>query len=157
VDCMGNDGCSLTCFIADLRPQDVTESPIGMVSGQSLGQRTLERGRLACWTRGWEMIEMEGYRTSKHRLTSKLEPSDPEWTWAVEQLRPDFDQGDELWHYDEPAPSGVNAGAMGIAMPSCGRASRSARSSPPSTDPGSAGGRPDVLWSYVPSQAGRRC
>jgi hypothetical protein len=59
---------------------------------------------------------MEGYRISKHRQTSKLEPGDPEWTWAVERLRPDFDQGDELWHYDEPAPPGVNAGAMGIVV-----------------------------------------
>jgi hypothetical protein len=59
---------------------------------------------------------MEGYRISKHWLTSKLEPGDPEWCWAVEQLRPDFDQDHELWHYDEPAPPGVNAGVMGIAL-----------------------------------------
>ena len=43
---------------------------------------------------------MEGSRISKHWLTSKLEPGDPEWSWAVEQLRPDFDQGDELRRYD---------------------------------------------------------
>ena len=59
---------------------------------------------------------MEGYRISKHWLTSKLETGDPEWSWAVELLRPDLDQGDELWHYDEPSPPGVNAGAMGIAI-----------------------------------------
>lgn len=59
---------------------------------------------------------MEAYRISKRWLTSKLESGDPEWSRAVEQLRPDFDQGDELWHYDEPAPPVVNAGAMGIAI-----------------------------------------
>jgi hypothetical protein len=62
------------------------------------------------------VIEMEGDRISKHWLTSKLEPGDPEWSWAVEQLRPDCDEGDELWHSDEPALSGVHAGAMGIAL-----------------------------------------
>jgi hypothetical protein len=98
---------------------------------------------------------MEDYRISKHWLTSKLETGDPEWSWAVEQPRPDLDQGDELWHDDEPSPPGVNAGAMGIAI--VGRASRSARPSPPSTDPGSAGGRPDVLWSFMPSLARRLC
>jgi hypothetical protein len=36
--------------------------------------------------------------------------------WAVEQLHPEFDQGDELWHFDEPAPPGFSAGAMGIAV-----------------------------------------
>lgn len=59
---------------------------------------------------------MEGYRISKIWLTSKLQPDDPEWSWAVEQLDPDFDQGEELWHFDEPAPPGINAGAMGIAV-----------------------------------------
>lgn len=59
---------------------------------------------------------MEGYRISKNWLTRKLEPGDPEWSWAVEQLSPDLDQGDELWHFDEPAPLGVNAGAMGTAV-----------------------------------------
>ena len=49
-------------------------------------------------------------------LTKKLDPGNPEWSWAVEQLHPDFDQDDELWHYDEPAPPGINAGAMGIAV-----------------------------------------
>jgi hypothetical protein len=31
-------------------------------------------------------------------------------------LQPDFEQGDELGHFDEPAPPGVNAGAIGIAV-----------------------------------------
>ena len=59
---------------------------------------------------------MVDYRISKSWLTTKLDPDDPEWSWAVEQLRPELDRGDELWHYDEPAPSGINAGAMGIAL-----------------------------------------
>ena len=57
---------------------------------------------------------MEGYKSSKSWLTMQFESGDPEWTCAVEHLHPDFDQGDELWHFDEPAPPGVNAGAMGI-------------------------------------------
>ncbi|MGO9469701.1 MAG: hypothetical protein ACLQIB_44865 [Isosphaeraceae bacterium] len=59
---------------------------------------------------------MECYRISMGWLTTKLESGDREWSWAVEQLRPDFDQGDELWHFDEPAPPGINAGAIGIAV-----------------------------------------
>jgi hypothetical protein len=59
---------------------------------------------------------MEGYRISKSWLTRKLDPDDPEWSWAIEQLSPEFDLGDELWHFDEPAPPGINAGAMGIAV-----------------------------------------
>jgi hypothetical protein len=60
--------------------------------------------------------EMEGYRISKNWLTRKLDPGDPEWSWAVEQRHPDMDQGDELWQFDEPAPAGINAGAMGVAV-----------------------------------------
>jgi hypothetical protein len=59
---------------------------------------------------------MDSYRISKSWLTRRLEPNDDEWTWAVDQLQPDFEQGDELWHFDEPAPPGVNAGAIGIAV-----------------------------------------
>jgi hypothetical protein len=59
---------------------------------------------------------MDCYKISKSWLTTRLEPHDNKWAWAVEQLFPDFDQGDELWHFDEPAPPGINAGAMGIAL-----------------------------------------
>lgn len=59
---------------------------------------------------------MEGYQISKSWLTTRLKPDDAEWAWAVEQLHPDFDQDEELWHFDEPAPPGVNAGAMGLAI-----------------------------------------
>jgi hypothetical protein len=58
---------------------------------------------------------MEGYRISQSWLTRKLDPGDPEWSWAVKQLRPDLNQGDDLCQFDEPAPPGMNAGAMGIA------------------------------------------
>ena len=37
---------------------------------------------------------MEGYRISISWLTDRLEPHDAEWSWAVEKLRPMFDQGD---------------------------------------------------------------
>jgi len=59
---------------------------------------------------------MDAYEISNSWLTTKLDPDDPEWSWAVEQLRPEPGQGDELWHYDEPAQPGINAGAMGIAV-----------------------------------------
>ena len=59
---------------------------------------------------------MEGDRISKSWLTGKLAPNDPEWPWAAEQLCPEFDQGEELWHFAAPAPPGLNAGAMGIAV-----------------------------------------
>ena len=59
---------------------------------------------------------MEGYRISKSWLTRRIEPEDPDRAWAEGQLGPDIRPGDELWHFDEPAPPGVNAGAMGIAL-----------------------------------------
>lgn len=59
---------------------------------------------------------MGGSQVSKSWLTTKLGPGDPEWSWAIEQLCPDLDQGDELWHFDEPAPPDINAGAIGIAI-----------------------------------------
>jgi len=59
---------------------------------------------------------MESDKISKSWLTNRLEPHDGDWARAVEQLRPEIDQGDELWQFDEPAPPGINAGAIGIAL-----------------------------------------
>lgn len=59
---------------------------------------------------------MEEYRISKSWLTRRVEPEDAEWAWAVDRFRQDYREGDELWYFDEPAPPGVNAGAMGIAL-----------------------------------------
>ena len=59
---------------------------------------------------------MEGYRISKSWLTRRIEPGDADWSWAIERLNPDYRDGDEIWHFDEPAPPGINAGAMGIAL-----------------------------------------
>ncbi len=59
---------------------------------------------------------MEEYRVSKSWLTRRVEPEDAERSWAVERFRQDYREGDELWHFDEPAPPDVNAGAMGIAL-----------------------------------------
>ncbi len=59
---------------------------------------------------------MEGYRISKSWLTRRIEPEDPERGWAEGQLGSDIRPGDELWHFDEPAPPGVNAGALRIAL-----------------------------------------
>lgn len=59
---------------------------------------------------------MEEYRVSKSWLKRRVEPEGAEWSWAVGQFRPDYREGDELWYFDEPAPPGVNAGAMGIAL-----------------------------------------
>jgi hypothetical protein len=50
---------------------------------------------------------MEGYRISRNWLTRRLGPNDHEWSSAVEDREPEF---------DEPAPPGVNAGVIGIAV-----------------------------------------
>jgi hypothetical protein len=59
---------------------------------------------------------MEGYRISKLWLTRRIEPEDPDRAWATGQFLTDVRPGDKLWYFDEPAPPGVNAGAMGIAL-----------------------------------------
>lgn len=59
---------------------------------------------------------MEGYRISTSWLTGRVQPNDADWSWAIGQFRQDYREGDELWYFDEPAPPGVNAGAMGIAL-----------------------------------------
>jgi hypothetical protein len=60
--------------------------------------------------------EMEGYRIPKSWLTKRIEPGGDDWSWAVGQLGAELRPDDELWHFDESAPPGVNAGAMGIAL-----------------------------------------
>jgi hypothetical protein len=52
---------------------------------------------------------MEEYRVSKSWLTRRVEPQDADRAWAGEQFKPDYQEGDELWYFDEPAPPGVNA------------------------------------------------
>jgi hypothetical protein len=59
---------------------------------------------------------LEGYRISKSWLTKRIKPKTPEWSWAAEEFGPELRPGDELWHFDEPAPPGVNAGAIGVAL-----------------------------------------
>jgi hypothetical protein len=59
---------------------------------------------------------MDKYRVSKSWLTKRVEPEGPNWAWAIEQFRQDYREGDELWYFDEPAPPGVNAGAIGITL-----------------------------------------
>lgn len=61
---------------------------------------------------------------AKAWLRNRLDPGDPEWSWAIEPFEPDFEHGDELWHSDEPAPPGINAGAIGIALVRQGEPSR---------------------------------
>ena len=52
-------------------------------------------------------------RISESWLTRKLGTSDPAGSWIAKQICPDLDQGDELWQLDEPAPSAIDAWAMG--------------------------------------------
>jgi hypothetical protein len=59
---------------------------------------------------------MGDYRISKSWLTRRIDPEDAAGSWAAEQFGSEMRLGDELWHFDEPAPPGVNAGAMGIAL-----------------------------------------
>jgi hypothetical protein len=67
----------------------------------------------------WRWKESSGGRYGRLPDLEKLadhkaDPDDPQWAMAVEQLCPDFDQGDEFWHYDEPAPPGINAERLGL-------------------------------------------
>jgi hypothetical protein len=39
---------------------------------------------------------------------------------------PIFEQGDKLWRFDEPAPPGINSGAIGIAVVRRGQPIRTA-------------------------------
>jgi hypothetical protein len=59
---------------------------------------------------------MEGYQISKSWLSHRIEADDPEWAWAIEELRPDLQDGDEIWSFDDPAPDGIHAGAMGLSL-----------------------------------------
>lgn len=59
---------------------------------------------------------MDGYWISKSWLTKRINPGDPSWDEAVSKLGPDIRPDDEVWFFDEPAPPGINAGAMGIAL-----------------------------------------
>lgn len=59
---------------------------------------------------------MEDYQISKSWLTSRIEPDDSDWAWAAEEFRLEIQRGDEIWQFDEPAPPGINAGAMGVAL-----------------------------------------
>jgi hypothetical protein len=69
---------------------------------------------------------MGDYRISKSWLTRRIELDDSAWSWAVEQFANDMQSGDELWHFDEPAPPGVNSGAIGIAHVRSGEPIRTA-------------------------------
>lgn len=79
----------------------------------SFSQRVVRSSAKKRFTGGGEM---ESYPISKSWLTKRVKFNDAAWAWAVEQFKPDYRQGDELWYFDEPAPPGVNAGAMGIAL-----------------------------------------
>ena len=59
---------------------------------------------------------MNGYPIQKSWLTERIEADDPGRASALAEFGGAFRPEDELWHYDEPAPPGVNAGAMGIAL-----------------------------------------
>lgn len=59
---------------------------------------------------------MGEYRISKSWLTKRIESDDSDWAWAASQFEHEIQAGDELWHFDEPAPPGIHAGAMGVAL-----------------------------------------
>jgi hypothetical protein len=58
----------------------------------------------------------------KEWLQGKLDPSSPEYRGLIDQFGPVVQKDDELWMYDEPAPAGVNAGELGVALVRQGRA-----------------------------------
>ena len=59
---------------------------------------------------------MGNYQISKSWLTRRDESDDPDRPWRCSATRPRRAGRDELWHFDEPAPPGINAGAMGLAL-----------------------------------------
>ncbi len=59
---------------------------------------------------------MEGYPVFRNWLTRRLRPGRPGWDEALRIFADDYQEGDEIWYFDEPAPPDVNAGAMGICL-----------------------------------------
>jgi len=59
---------------------------------------------------------VDGYPIDKSWLVKRLSKTDSEWSHAIEPLLSSFREGDELWLFDEPAPPGINAGAIGVAL-----------------------------------------
>lgn len=60
---------------------------------------------------------MDEYWIDKSWLKRRIRRLDsPRWSEYVGQLRSYMQEGDEIWTFDEPAPPGINAGAMGLAI-----------------------------------------
>ena len=64
---------------------------------------------------------VKGYPVDRSWLVKRLEKDDPDWSYAIGQLLAKFRAGDEFWLFDEPAPPGVNAGAIGVALVRSGK------------------------------------
>ncbi len=57
-----------------------------------------------------ERSTVEGYTIEKEWLQERVSPDE------AGELKRYAQPGDEFWTFDEPAPPGVNAGALGIAL-----------------------------------------
>jgi hypothetical protein len=66
------------------------------------------------------MAEPEMRRIPAEWLVERVAPEAPGFEHYRELFATRWQPGDELWHYDEPAPPGVNAGELGIALVRCG-------------------------------------
>ncbi len=54
-------------------------------------------------------------------LVERVRSGDPEFGPLRAELADFWQAGDEVWRYDEPAPPGVNAGEMGVAIVRAGQ------------------------------------
>jgi hypothetical protein len=49
-------------------------------------------------------------------LQRRLSPRSRRYAGWIAELRPRSRPGDEFWTFDEPAPPGIHAGALGVAL-----------------------------------------
>lgn len=49
-------------------------------------------------------------------LVERVGPDTPEFEHQRARFAAHWRPGDEVWHYAEPVPKGINAGEMGVAL-----------------------------------------
>ncbi len=64
---------------------------------------------------------MEGYPISESWLERRIDRDSSSWRDLARQFQTELEPGDEIYNFDEPAPEGINAGALGVALVRNGR------------------------------------
>jgi hypothetical protein len=106
-----------------IRPYAICRTPdylwdlAGRLTGDSpFREKTRRQRRNAKRGGGHSVANLRLRPIPAHWLERRVDPEGPEF----EQLRAYFgvqwQAGDEVWHYDEPAPPGVLAGELGIVL-----------------------------------------